>query len=101
MSISHDVNPVDDIQLILNMECDTKPPSKKMNESSTPNVPTSRFIFIFIGNNEVIIDENDALPTESVFDSESDTYSWNEIAIRITKKVGNQFFGFSLIDFML
>ena len=101
MSISRDVNPVDNIKLILNMECDTKPSSKKMNESSAPDVPTSRFIFIFICNNQVIIDENDSLPTESVFDSESDTYSWNEIAIRITKKVGNQFICFSMVDGML
>ena len=53
------------------------------------NIPTSKFIFIFICNNEVILDQDGNLPSESVRDSESGTYSWNEIAINITKRVWN------------
>ena len=55
------------------------------------NIPTSKFIFIFICNNEVILDQDENLPSESVHDSESGTYSWNEMAINITKKVFNCF----------
>ena len=51
------------------------------------NIPTSKFIFIFICNNEVILDQDENLPSESVHDSESGTYSWNEMAINITKRV--------------
>ena len=41
--------------------------SKKMNLSETADMPTSKFVFIFMKNDEIIVNEkDDALPIESV-----------------------------------
>ena len=68
------------------MQIETKPSSKK-KLADMPDMPTSKFIFIFICKNEVILDEKNFLPSESVNDLESGSYSWNKIAINITSKV--------------
>ena len=62
-----------------------------MGDSAISEVPTENFLFIFICNNEVLLDKDGKLPSESVINSESGTFSWNEIAINITKKVLDQY----------
>ena len=55
--------------------------------STQEEFETSKFIFIFICENEVLLeDKTDLFPMKGIVATDN-SHSWNEIAINISKKV--------------
>ena len=55
--------------------------------SESEGFMTSHFIFIFICDDEVLIDENSKLFPAKGVPAKDKSHSWNEIAINISKQV--------------